>query len=87
MKGGYIMFNFKSLICYNCNSVMLNLPETEIEKLNGLSFRCECCGHLNLLKEFKFLKTIDKNLSLNSISMEDSCRFKQDVYNHISILT
>lgn len=64
------MYNFQSLICYNCNAVMLNLPEKEVAKLDGLHFRCECCGHLNLLKEFKFLKTIDY-LSLDSISIED----------------
>ena len=65
------MYNFQSLICYNCNSVMLNLPEKEVAKLNGLHFTCECCGHLNLLKEFKFLKNIDKNICLDSISMDD----------------
>lgn len=71
MKGGNIMYNFHSLICYNCNSVMLNLPETEIKKLNGLNFRCECCGQLNLLVESKFLKTIDRDLSLYTINIED----------------
>jgi hypothetical protein len=64
------MFNVKSLVCYNCNSVMLNLPEKEIVKINGLNFRCECCGHLNMLQKFEFLKTIDKNLSLDTISPE-----------------
>jgi hypothetical protein len=71
MKGGNKMYNFKSLVCCNCNSVMLNLPKKEVAKLNGLYFRCECCGHLNLLKEFKFLKAIGKNRSLDSIRMED----------------
>lgn len=65
------MYNFKSLICYNCNSVMFNLPEIEIAKLNGINFRCECCGHFNLLKEKKFLKALDKNLSLYTINTED----------------
>jgi len=32
------MYNFKTLTCYNCKSVMLNLPEVEISKLNGLNF-------------------------------------------------
>jgi hypothetical protein len=65
------MYNFQTLVCYNCSSVMLNLPKTEIKKLNGLNFRCECCGHLNLLNESKFLKTIDRNLSLYTINIED----------------
>ena len=43
------MYNFKTLFCYNCKSVLLNLPEVEISKLNGLNFVCECCGHRNLL--------------------------------------
>jgi hypothetical protein len=28
-----------------CNSVLLNLPEEELERLNNLTFRCESCGH------------------------------------------
>lgn len=71
------MYNFQSLTCYNCNSVMLNLPQKEVAKLDGLHFRCECCGNLNLLKEFKFQTTIDKDLSLGNISMEDFLTFQQ----------
>lgn len=55
------MYGFKSLICYNCKSVMLNLPEVEISKLNGLNFVCECCGHQNLLAKNVFSKSIDTN--------------------------
>lgn len=65
------MYNFQSLICYNCNSVMLNLPETETVRLDGLHFRCECCGHLNLLKGLKFLKSSHKDLSLCTVNTED----------------
>lgn len=50
---------------------MLNLPETEIKKLNGLNFRCECCGRLNLLKESKFLEAMARDLSLYTINIED----------------
>jgi RNase P subunit RPR2 len=55
------MYNFKSLICYNCKSVILNLPEIEITKLNGLNFQCECCGHKNLLEKYEFMKSQDTN--------------------------
>ena len=65
------MYNFQTLICYNCNSVMLNLPKKEVAKLNGLNFRCECCGHVNLLKNFKFVKTFGKNLALDNRSREN----------------
>lgn len=64
------MYNFKTLICYNCKSVMLNLPEVEISKLNGLNFQCECCGHQNLLKKNAFSKsteTSDPYLNILSI--------------------
>lgn len=71
MKGGYIMFNFTSLKCSNCNSVMFNLPSSEIEKLDGFNFRCECCGQFNLLQELKFNKPINKNLSLYSAIADD----------------
>lgn len=36
---------FHTVRCCICNSVLLNLPEEELEKLNSLTFRCECCGH------------------------------------------
>lgn len=32
-----------------CNSVLLNLPEEELERLDSLIFRCECCGHRLIL--------------------------------------
>lgn len=51
---------------------MLNLPEMEITKLDGLHFRCECCGHVNLLNEFRFLEATDKNLPLNSSNTQIS---------------
>lgn len=43
------MFNFKTLRCNYCDSVIANLPETVIDKLNGLTFECECCNHSNIL--------------------------------------
>lgn len=64
------MYNFQTLICYNCNSVMLNLPEREAAKLSGLNFRCECCGHLNLLEGMKFHKTKLEN-HYNTFCIED----------------
>ena len=48
------MYNFKTLRCFNCASVIVNLPESEIIKLNGLTFRCECCNVKNLLQGLKF---------------------------------
>jgi uncharacterized Zn finger protein len=65
------VFNFKSLTCYKCKSVMFNLPEMEVIKLNGLLLRCECCGHVNLLNEFKLLKTTYIKLPFSSINMQD----------------
>jgi hypothetical protein len=53
------MFLFKTLKCINCTSVIVNLPEEELKKLHGLTFRCECCNYLNLLKEFTFVRTND----------------------------
>jgi len=41
--------NFHTIRCCICNSVLLNLPEEEIEKLNSLTFRCESCGHRLIL--------------------------------------
>lgn len=57
------MYNFKTLRCYNCSSVIVNLPEKEIFKLNGLTLRCDCCNHKNLLKGIKFEAGLEENLS------------------------
>ncbi len=55
------MFNFITLKCNYCNSVIANLPETVIDKLEGLTFECECCNHSNMLKGSKFQKCPEKN--------------------------
>lgn len=65
-----MMYTYKSLRCYNCKSIILNLPEVEVLKLDGLNFLCECCGHQNLLTEFKFYKSTDNDPSLNIFSFE-----------------
>lgn len=41
--------NFHTIRCCICNSVLLNLPEEELKRLNSLTFRCECCGHRLIL--------------------------------------
>lgn len=64
------MYKFKTLHCQHCKSVMLNLPESEILKLNGLNFQCENCGHQNLLLDFKFHKPVHKDPSLNIYTYE-----------------
>ena len=65
------MYNFKTLKCGNCNSVMLNLPQKEIEKLNGLNFQCENCGHLNVLVNLEFHKAKNLDPLLNIINSKD----------------
>ncbi|RCX18411.1 hypothetical protein DFR58_105175 [Anaerobacterium chartisolvens] len=56
------MYKFTCLRCYNCNSVIINLPESEVEKLNGLTFQCECCDYLNLLSNSRFIEAAKENL-------------------------
>ena len=65
------MYNFKALRCYNCKSIILNLPEIELYKLDGLNFQCECCGHQNLLTELKFNKATRLDPYLNIFSIEN----------------
>lgn len=55
------MFNFKTLKCSYCNSVITNLPEAEIRKLDGLTFICECCNHSNILIDSKFHKCSERD--------------------------
>jgi len=40
------MYTFITLKCNHCGSVIFNLPEDEANKLNGLTFLCECCNTL-----------------------------------------
>jgi len=55
------MFNFKTLKCTYCGSVITNLPEAVIEKLDGLTFECECCNHSNILMGSKLHKCPDSD--------------------------
>ncbi|MCX7710431.1 MAG: hypothetical protein N2484_11355 [Clostridia bacterium] len=64
------MYNFKALHCYHCSSLILQLPDKEISKLDGLSFECECCGHNNLLSEFKFQKPVESDSFGESYNFE-----------------
>ncbi len=41
--------NFRTIKCCICNSVLLNLPEEELKKLNNISLRCESCGQRLIL--------------------------------------
>ncbi|NLP14296.1 MAG: hypothetical protein GX383_07500 [Clostridium sp.] len=74
------MYNFKTLFCYNCKSVLLNLPEVEISKLNGLNFVCECCGHRNLLTKNQFSKSVDAYDPYISIQSVDNIISERALY-------
>lgn len=50
--------NFHTIRCCICNSVLLNLPEEELKRLNNLTFRCECCGHRLILNGTAVSKAI-----------------------------
>ena len=65
INGGIKMYKLKTLNCEHCKSVMVNLPESELQKLNGLNFQCENCGNQNLLLDFKFHKPIHNDPLLN----------------------
>ena len=72
------MYDFKTLKCYNCKSVILSLSEIELSKLNGLNFQCECCGHQNRLQEFKFIKSANLNDPyLNNLSVDNYLLFSK----------
>jgi len=64
------MYKTKKLRCYYCNSIILDLPESEIAKLNDLNFRCDCCNNENLLSGSKFCKSTRTDPYSNIISIE-----------------
>jgi transcription elongation factor Elf1 len=76
-KGGLDMNRNKSgFNCYYCNSTILHLTFLEIQKLSGLCFRCECCGHENKLKEKGFVKSTHENDPYNNIFSADQILLK-----------
>lgn len=64
------MYHFKTLTCHHCNSVLLNLPSAEIEKLNGMTYQCECCGHQNILADSKFHSVANGAPTMNVVNIE-----------------
>jgi DNA-directed RNA polymerase subunit RPC12/RpoP len=58
------MYKFRSLRCFTCNSVILNLPEAEVTKLQGMNIRCENCGHHNSLSGVELNKALTEKLPL-----------------------
>lgn len=52
------MLNFKSLKCRYCDTVIANLPEAEIKKLDGQIFLCDCCNHFNTLDGYELKKCV-----------------------------
>lgn len=50
--------NFRTVKCCNCNSVLLNLPEEELMRLNNFAFRCESCGQRLILNGNTVTKAI-----------------------------
>lgn len=65
------MFDFVTLQCYSCNSVIISLPRSEASKLEGLTFQCECCGHQNLLNQYKFHAANNSDPFINTLSFEN----------------
>ncbi len=37
------MYKFKTIRCRNCNSVIYNLPESEIKKIKLIDLYCDDC--------------------------------------------
>jgi hypothetical protein len=66
-----------SLHCFYCNSIILHLSSLEVQKLNGLCFRCECCGHENKLKEKGFIKPTHGNDPYTNIFSADQILLKK----------
>lgn len=50
------MYNFITLKCCYCSSVITNLPDSVVVKLEGLTFECESCSHSNILSGSEFHK-------------------------------
>lgn len=58
------MYKFKSLRCPTCGSVVLNLPEAEVLKLQGMHIHCNNCGHHNRVSGFALSDLAAENAPL-----------------------
>ena len=63
------MSRYRTLHCHYCGLTVLSMTEEEITKLNGLSFQCEGCGHLNLLMDSKLNGRIENDPFINILSI------------------
>ncbi|MDP4093390.1 MAG: hypothetical protein Q8920_08520 [Bacillota bacterium] len=64
------MFKYKTLRCSHCNSVIVNIPAAEANKLEGMNFTCECCGHHNVLKKSGFKKVKAEDTIISILNLE-----------------
>ncbi|TYQ17767.1 UNVERIFIED_CONTAM: hypothetical protein Cloal_0135 [Acetivibrio alkalicellulosi] len=58
----------KILKCCNCQSNIFMSTHGQISKMNGLSFFCEDCGYINVLRDGAF-KLGKRNADLNILSI------------------
>jgi hypothetical protein len=56
------MYKNTSLHCSYCNSELIKLPKIDVNKLDGLTFKCNCCQHENRLINMHFVKITEKNI-------------------------
>ncbi|MDP4179894.1 MAG: hypothetical protein Q8942_02255 [Bacillota bacterium] len=59
------------LRCYNCQSVVVELPVSKLSKKEGLNFLCENCGHFNVLKHKMLQKGIERNPFINIFGIDE----------------
>lgn len=62
---------FHTVKCCICNSVLLNLPAEELERLNNLTFICECCGHKLILNGGTVTKAVSTEPVHNNLFRYD----------------
>ena len=69
-NGGQKKLKFYTIKCCICNSVLLNLPKEEVDKLNNLTFRCECCGHHLVLNGTSVIQVKNNDSIFNYLSYD-----------------
>lgn len=59
------------LKCYNCESVVIEMPRSKLSKKEGLNYLCENCGHFNVLRQENLHKGIDRSPLVNIFGIDD----------------
>jgi hypothetical protein len=61
---------------------LINIPEAELSKLDGMLMHCDCCSHINLLK----FRPQGQNSGINIIPIRLPVRADEQIFEDEQVL-